>query len=180
MQIYELLKKQHQEVADLFKEVRKCLDHKNYSGAEKLFDKIKIELTSHAKAEQEVFYQPLKLMARDEKGQALAWEGEEEHHVICLLLNELSRISADEEVWSAKIKVLCEIVEHHVKEEENEIFPRAKRVFSVQDAEEIAVNMKELQELYRGMVDRALSEDLQLLLTPKMKDRVSPQMELRH
>lgn len=56
----------------------------------------------------------LKVASRDEEG--------EEHLVIALLLNELSRMDVDDTDWKAKLTVLSEIVDHHVEEEEGEIF----------------------------------------------------------
>ncbi|WP_413942798.1 hemerythrin domain-containing protein [Bdellovibrio sp. HCB-162] len=163
MEIYELLKKDHKEVKSLFHKIEDALEEEDFDEVESLFSEVRDQLTAHSKAEAEVFYQPLKMIA-EEEGEELAWEGEEEHHVVALVLNELSRISVDEEPWKAKFTVLTELVNHHVQEEEGEIFKAAKRYFSSDDAEEMAENMESLKQTYLGMVDSALDEDIALLL----------------
>lgn len=166
MTIYELLRRDHRHVDHLFKRIEKALDREDFSEVPELFDELKVELTAHSKAEQEVFYQPIKVLARSKEGEEYTWEGEEEHHVIRLLLNELSRLPFHSEEWAAKVKVLCEVVEHHVEEEEGEIFKEGKKVFSDEEAEKIAESMEALKELYKNQVDEALSEDLALLQRP--------------
>lgn len=166
MTIYEVLRRDHRHVDHLFKRIQKALDRKDLSEVPELFDELKVELTAHSKAEQEVFYQPLKILARSKEGEEYTWEGEEEHHVIRLLLNELSRLPFHGEDWAAKIKVLSEVVKHHVEEEEGPIFREGKKAFSEEEAEKIAESMEDLKELYKTQVDDALSEDLLLLQRP--------------
>ncbi|MFV3409636.1 hemerythrin domain-containing protein [Bdellovibrio bacteriovorus] len=169
MQIYELLKKDHREVKKMFEQAQGALDDGNLFEAEKVFYKMRTELTAHSKSEEEVFYQPLKALARDEKSEELSWEGQEEHHVIALLLNELSRISVNEDAWKAKLTVLSELVDHHVEEEEGEIFKVAKKHFSDAEAEEIAEQMTALKERYKTMIDDALEEDVEIFTHPMRK-----------
>lgn len=166
MTIYEVLKRDHRHVEHLFKRIQKSLDRKDLSEVPELFDELKTELTAHSKAEQEVFYQPLKVLSRNEEGEDLSWEGDEEHHVIRLLLSELSRVPFHSEEWAAKMKVLCEVVDHHVEEEEEEIFKEARKVFTEDEADKIADEMESLKTLYKTQVDEALAEDVQLLLKP--------------
>jgi hemerythrin superfamily protein len=166
MTIYEVLKRDHRHVEHLFKRIEKALDKKDFSEVPELFDELKTELTAHSKAEQEVFYQPLKVLSADPEGKDLSWEGEEEHHVIRLLLSELSRVPFHSEEWGAKIKVLCEVVDHHVEEEEEEIFAQARKVFSDEETEQIAEDMELLKAQYKTQIDETLDEDVQLLLRP--------------
>ncbi|WP_374073471.1 hemerythrin domain-containing protein [Bdellovibrio bacteriovorus] len=166
MLIYELLKNDHREVKKMFEKIKDCLEDEDLSKAETIFDTLKTELAAHAKAEEEVFYEPLRIASRDEEGEDLAWEGNEEHHVISLLLNELSRMDVDDKDWKAKLTVLSEIVDHHVEEEEGEIFKEAKKCFSDEEAREIAKNMEELKDLYKDRIDEALSEDVEILMHP--------------
>ena len=166
MTIYEVLKRDHRHVEHLFKRIEKALDKKDFSEVPELFDELKTELTAHSKAEQEVFYQPLKILSADPQGKDLSWEGEEEHHVIRLLLSELSRVPFHSEEWSAKMKVLSEVVDHHVEEEEEEIFVKARKVFSEEDAENIAEDMETLKAQYKTQIDETLDEDVQIFLRP--------------
>lgn len=167
LQIYDLLIEDHRNVEDMFEQIEDALDAENYAQAEEVFEKLKVALTSHSKAEEEAFYEPLKIMTRDKNnGEELIWEGAEEHHVAALLLNELSRMDVEEEAWKGKVKVLCELIEHHVEEEESRIFQEAKKCFSKEEATEIASNFKELKEEYKTMVDEALAEDIEILMNP--------------
>lgn len=166
MTIYEVLKRDHRHVEHLFKRIDKALSKKDFSEVPELFDELKTELTAHSKAEQEVFYQPLKVLSASPEGKDLSWEGEEEHHLIRLLLSELSRVPFHSEEWSAKMKVLNEVVDHHVEEEEEEIFKKARMVFSDEETEQIAEDMEALKAIYKTQIDETLDEDVQLLLRP--------------
>lgn len=171
MDIYELLKKDHRHVKELFSKIKKRLEDEDFSEASELFEEMKTELGAHAKAEEEVFYEPLRQASRGDKDLDLVGEAKEEHHVVALLLNELSRLDVKEKEWKAKLTVLSEMVEHHVEEEEEEMFKRAKRLFSEQDAEQMAENMKSLKEEYKEDIDSALAEDIYLFSDPSLKNK---------
>lgn len=166
MVIYEHLKKDHRKVKSLFQEIESYLKESNFDDAEKVFDTLKTELTAHSKAEEEVFYQPLKAIAQSQEDKDLMWQSEQEHHVVALLLNELSRMDIEDVEWEAKIKVLSELVDTHVSKEEGEVFSKAKKLFSEEEAKEMDESMEELEEQYKGMVDSALAEDIEILLSP--------------
>jgi hemerythrin superfamily protein len=130
MMIYELLHADHEEVAKMLDEIESSKGRTKT----KLFNEMKVALTAHLRAEEKVFYAALK-EAKEAKDAAL--EGFEEHHVADLLLRELSRLSTSDEKWDAKLKVLKENVEHHVEEEESEIWEKAREVLSDEEAEEL-------------------------------------------
>lgn len=135
MDAYEFLKNDHQEVSQLFDKVEKTT---NVEKRRKLFLELKTELELHAFVEEKIFYLELK-KAAESRGTAL--EGYEEHRVIQRLLEELEELSADREQWDAKLTVLKEVVEHHVEEEEGEMFRHARQVLSSEKAEEIGARM---------------------------------------
>lgn len=118
--IFERLKRDHEEIKGLFARLEKA-----DGGGQKVFAQLKQELQSHTKAEERVFYQPLK---SPEATHEMILEGVEEHHVGDLLIKELSANRSDTDQWHAKAMVLKEIVEHHVEEEEKEIFKQAKKL----------------------------------------------------
>lgn len=169
MEIYELLKKDHAEVKKLLNEIEKSLEDEKFDEIQELFNTLKVELVAHSKSEEEVFYQPLKAVLKEKQKEELSWEGEQQHHIVSLLLNELSRLELEEEEWKAKIKVLKEILELHIEEEEGEIFAVAKKNFSKEEAEEIAENMEELKEQYKETIDSAMAEDMEILLSPLLR-----------
>jgi hemerythrin-like domain-containing protein len=92
-----------------------------------LFDRVSSELAIHEQIEEKIFYPALKAHP---KAKDIVLEGYQEHHVADLLVNELTRMSKSDERWGAKFKVLKENVEHHIEEEEGEMFKTARSVFS--------------------------------------------------
>lgn len=97
--------------------------------AKKNFEKLRVLLSSHAKAEEKVFYTLLKKRSELDHNDDLkdiVLEGFEEHHVADFLLRELSSLDASDERWMAKMKVLSENLKHHIKEEEQEMFAEAR------------------------------------------------------
>ncbi len=130
MSIYELLHADHEEVAKMLKEIQSSKGRAKV----KLFNEMRAALTAHLRAEEKVFYSALKAAKRAKNA---ALEGFEEHHVADMLMRELSRLSPSDEKWDAKLKVLKENVEHHVEEEEGEVWAKAREVLSDEEAEEL-------------------------------------------
>ena len=81
-----------------------------------------------------VLYQSLK---EADAVRDLILEAEEEHRVVARLLGELGRLSAEDEKWPARATVLRELVEHHVKEEEGEMFKKARKIFDSEQEREL-------------------------------------------
>ena len=100
----------------------------------KLFEEMKAALTAHSRAEEKVFYEAMK---PDKSAHVSVLEGCEEHHVADLLLREIARLSPSNEKWAAKFTVLKENVEHHVEEEEGEIWAKARAMFDDTKAQEL-------------------------------------------
>lgn len=121
----EMLKADHAAVKKLFKTTDQSIAH---AGKEKIaiFAQIKATLEVHATIEEEIFY-PVVKQARSEHVKDEVREGYEEHKQIKTLLAALSAISPTDESYNTKLKVLKEDVEHHVKDEEGEMFPDAKK-----------------------------------------------------
>jgi hemerythrin superfamily protein len=120
-----LLKTDHATVKKLF-ESEKKLTKADAKKKEAIFNQIKAVLTVHATIEEEIFYPAVK-SARSEHVKDEAREGYEEHKQIKSLLAQIAEITPAEETYDMKIKVLKEDVEHHVKDEETEMFPDAKK-----------------------------------------------------
>jgi hemerythrin superfamily protein len=125
-----LLKADHAAVKKMFAQEEKAAKHNGHGrheGQEKqeIFNQIRAALTVHATIEEEIFYPAVK-KARSENVKHEVHEAYEEHKQIKSLLGEIARITSSDETYDMKIKVLKENVEHHVKEEEGELFPEAK------------------------------------------------------
>jgi hemerythrin superfamily protein len=120
-----LLKADHAAVKKLFAQEEKSTKHDGQNKQD-TFNQIKAALTVHATVEEEIFYPAVK-KARSENVKDEVREAYEEHKQIKTLLAEISGITPADETWDMKVKVLKEDVEHHVKEEEGEMFPDARK-----------------------------------------------------
>lgn len=119
-----LLASDHDEVEKLFKQFQKL----KQDGTRKsdVVHRICTALTVHAEIEEEIFY-PAMRDALSDKDESLMDEAAIEHETIRNLVEEIADSGNDDEMLSARMKVLCEYVTHHVKEEEGKIFPKAKK-----------------------------------------------------
>ena len=134
MDAFELLKNDHKKVAQLFEEIESA------SGPSKqqLFRQLKGELDIHAHVEEKFLYPALE---NKEESREITLEAYEEHKVVKDLLAELASESPSDE-WDAKLKVLRENVEHHVEEEEGELFDKAENVLSDEQIERLGAEME--------------------------------------
>ena len=145
MNALELLKSDHDKVSELFEEFKANEDGDNTQ----LFTEIKAELEVHAHIEESIFY-PRMQAEGDEELQNIVLEAIEEHRQMKMFLNELSDLSDDSEKFNPKLKVLVEDTEHHVEEEEGEMFPLIEDQFDVQDLEEIGAELEAEKRKFRS------------------------------
>jgi hemerythrin superfamily protein len=148
-----LLKSDHQKVSKLFAQAEK-----NEAEQESIFAEINAALTVHATIEEEIFYPAVKKAksghTKDEVLEALA-----EHKQIKALLAELSGMSGDDESFAMKLKVLKEDVEHHVEEEQNEMFPDAKKSLGEKRLVELGAELDERKRELMTEMDMDLEEN---------------------
>ena len=135
MDAFELLKADHEKVNALFDELEAA------TGQAKLnvFNQIKTELELHTHLEETIFYPALE---KPEETHDLTLEAYEEHKVVKTLLAKLSRARTADDEWQAQAKVLRENVEHHVDEEENELFDKADEALSDEEIEALGQRME--------------------------------------
>lgn len=107
------------------REMQQMLDTISQQFDDKMFKQLAKELTAHSEAEEKVLY---KAVVDDERTHEPTLEGYEEHHVAELILRELKSNQHGTDRWMAKFKVLQENVEHHIEEEESEMFSAARQV----------------------------------------------------
>jgi hemerythrin superfamily protein len=134
MNAIDLLESQHREVEKLFAQIDKA---KAADAKEKLFCEIADKLAVHAAIEEHHFYPAVKAKRTED----ILLESLEEHLGIKRVLADLLDIEASDPSFDAKITVLKEQVEHHVEEEETDLFPKVKKLFSKEDLEAIAGEM---------------------------------------
>ena len=122
MDIFELLKQDHEKVAGIFEQLEPTTERAEKT-REELFARLKTVLDLHAYLEETILYPPLKQI---DETREIALEAVEEHRVVKQFLKELDAMPVTSEQWTAKLTVLKENVEHHVEEEEGEMFKQAR------------------------------------------------------
>ncbi len=140
MDIYTYLKQDHAKVAELFEKILAAHLQKNKNN---FFTELQTELLLHAETEHKTFYNALKNSPELKDKIAHA---DKEHSEIKEYLDLLNNISPESDKWLVKIGELKHSVEHHVEEEENEIFPQAKKILSSEEANELAITMDQLKQ----------------------------------
>ena len=144
MNAIQLLKKDHATVKELFAQFEHAGD-RAYHTKQTIVKQIHQALEVHAQLEEELFYPAVKQL-QAEKVKDLVREAIEEHKIVKTLLAEIAAMSAQEEQYDAKVTVLKETVEHHVKEEEGEMFPAATKQLPKERLEELGAEMAAHQE----------------------------------
>jgi hemerythrin-like domain-containing protein len=139
MNILHLLKSDHDQVKKLLEHLKDTTT-RAINTRKGLLEELKDKLVIHEKIEETLFYPPLK---KHEKTRDLALEAYEEHHLIDKILSELEKCDPSEDQWAAKFEVLRENLEHHIEEEENELFPKVEKVLPRDDLEDMGKEMQE-------------------------------------
>ncbi|MCP1198004.1 hemerythrin domain-containing protein [Notoacmeibacter sp. MSK16QG-6] len=116
------------------------------------------EVKSHAAAEEETFYSQL---IADPDGQDDARHSVSEHKELDDLMEELNEIDMSSPGWLQKFKQLRHDYEHHIDEEEEDIFAKAKKVFSDEEAEKFAPRFEERKKAERKLVDQKAEKSLE-------------------
>jgi hemerythrin-like domain-containing protein len=132
-----LLKEDHRKVKKLLAELESTTE-RGVKTREQLFTKVKQELVVHEAIEEEIFYPALK---EHPKTKEIALEGYEEHHVVDTVMAEIEGVAYDDEKWGAKFTVMKENLEHHIEEEEGEMFKQAKQVFDQEELTQLGESM---------------------------------------
>lgn len=144
MDAFNLLKTDHRKVAELFDQ----LESANGKAKLQVFAQIKTELELHTHIEETIFYPALE---DPKQTHELVLEAYEEHDVVKKLLAQLSKAKSADEEWEAQAKVLRENVEHHVEEEENELFKKTRAALSQEEIETLGEQMENEKQRKQGM-----------------------------
>ena len=138
MDAIALLKADHDKVKRLLADLETTTERGVKTRSE-LFATIKGELTLHEIVEEEIFYPELKAHP---KAEDIVLEAFEEHHVVDVLMGELEALDVSDETWGAKALVMKENIEHHIEEEEGEMFPKARQVFDSAELDDLGLRME--------------------------------------
>jgi predicted DNA-binding protein len=137
----DLLETDHRRLEGLLKKGEDLTD-RAAKGRSELLDTITTELTAHELIEEKILYPALKPHA---EAKEIVLEGYQEHHVADLIVKELHALSTTDERWGAKFKVLKENIEHHIEEEEDEMFKTARSVLGRARLEELGARMQAMK-----------------------------------
>jgi hemerythrin superfamily protein len=151
MDAFSLLKADHRKVEDLFSQLESARGQAKL----RVFEQIKSELELHTHIEETIFYPALE---KPKQTHDLTMEAYEEHNVVKKLLQEMSRARTPNEEWEAKAKVLQENVEHHVEEEEGELFQKAEAALSEEDLETLGEQMESEKERKQRTASKSSSK----------------------
>lgn len=146
MSIINALKKDHEFVKHILETLEDTTERAVKTRLES-FQKLVKEFTIHGEFEEKYFYPLLK-----EKSDThdLVLEAYEEHHEVKLMLQEIEALTPDDERWIAKLTVVKENIEHHVKEEENSLFPKAKNLISEPELDQLEKEYKLFKQKAKG------------------------------
>ena len=137
MDAIKLLKEDHARIKPLLAELKETTDRAEKTRGE-LFSRIRQELTIHEIIEEEIFYPTLR---EHPKAKEIVLEGYEEHDVVSRLMGELDGMDSTDERFGPKAKVMAENIEHHIEEEEGEMFKTARQVFEETELDELGDRM---------------------------------------
>src|SRR6478672_3813016 len=143
MNALELLKRDHDDVDEMFKHYEEIKESARKSEKDQLVARICDALTVHASIEETIFY-PEARRALSEKGKDLLDEAAVEHQTLKDIIARLEAAPAGDPLYDAGVKVLSEYVKHHVREEENELFPKVRA--SDMDLQAIGQQLAERKE----------------------------------
>lgn len=136
----EMLKKDHKKVKQLLEELAESSERATKKRAE-LLEKIEKELKIHTTLEEEIFY-PAFREADGKEHDRMYYEAKEEHRAVeKLVLPDLLKTEPGSETFSGRAKVLKELIEHHVEEEEQDMFPAAEKTMEESLLDELAEKM---------------------------------------
>ena len=137
MEATKLLKDQHQEVKSLFKKYAKA---EEATEKQELFEQIADDFAAHGEIEEEIFYPAVFVGPLEEKLR----EAVEEHLECKRLVADLLDMEPSDEQFDPKMKVLEELIEHHVKEEESRLFPEVHASFAREELEALGDQMEQM------------------------------------
>lgn len=145
MNAIDLLINDHELVKELLAELMETSNRATKKRTQ-LLEKIDQELKLHTQIEEEIFYPAFKKAGKKEDAQ-MYFEALEEHRAVEeLVLPDLENTEVNGDKFGGRAKVLKELIEHHIEEEESEMFPRAKELFSEEQLIELGEQMQEMKD----------------------------------
>lgn len=160
MNAIELLESQHREVEDLFEEIEETDD---LEAKADLFEQLADKLAIHATIEEHHFYPAVK----EKRTEDILLESLQEHLAVKRILADLLENDVEDETFDAQLKVLKETVSHHVEEEEDDLFPKVRKVLNKDQLEAVgqAMSAEQAELEDRGSPHEAIPRETEQAAT---------------
>ncbi len=142
MDIFDVLTSDHEKVKKILEQMEQT-STRAAKRRETLLDHLNENLLPHMYAEEQFFYQ---ILLDESPDKEVAYEALEEHRAAKAVLMDLEDASSDDPRWSARLKVLKELVEHHIEEEETTVFDLARNLMDEDRATDVGRRFKELKK----------------------------------
>ena len=152
MDALALLKKDHELVKALMK---KMDEEKDTDELQSMFEQLVDELSIHERIEEEIFYPALQKLPKAKEDVLEAFE---EHHLVDEIVKQMD-VETDDDKWKAKFTVMRENVEHHIKDEEDKLFPKAEELLGPEKLGALGVKMADLKEAEQEALAEELDEE---------------------
>ena len=166
----EMLMQDHKRVQKLFKDFEK-VDRDDEEAVRELVETACLELQIHSMLEEEIFYPAVRAQANGQEQEDLLNEAEVEHETVDELIAKLHELEADDPMYCAYFTVLSEYVKHHVKEEEQSLFPAAEGMKDL-DLKQLAEDMRLRREELFAEMERSEEEAAAAELPDNLDDKV--------
>lgn len=156
MNAIDLLKADHERVKAILTQLSESTER----GVKKrtdLLSKLEMEITIHTKLEEEILYPAFKEAGSKEQD-IMYYEAKEEHRTVdSLVLPDLQNTDPSTTEFSGRVKVVKELLEHHIEEEESEMFPQAQKLLGKEKLDELGVQMEAMKADYKKSLSSGLA-----------------------
>ncbi|WP_277758147.1 hemerythrin domain-containing protein [Pseudomonas sp. A34-9] len=148
MNAIDLLKADHAKVKDILSQLSESTERALKKRVE-LLGKLEMEISIHTRLEEEILYPAFKAAGSKEQD-IMYFEAKEEHRTVdSLVLPDLKLTDPGTPEFSGRVKVVKELLEHHIEEEETEMFPQAKKLLGKEKLEELGAQMEAMKASYK-------------------------------
>ncbi|NLD72428.1 MAG: hemerythrin domain-containing protein [Chloroflexi bacterium] len=152
MDVFEIIHNDHEAVQKILTDLEETTSRAHQKRKEGLA-KFTQEIEPHMLAEEEVFYPQIQDAGKDEtEVRQHVIEGYDEHRLAKMVLSELQQMDTQDEAWAPKLKVLKDLIEHHIEEEESEIFEGAREVLNQNQIDQVTKQFQQAkdQQMQKG------------------------------
>jgi len=156
MNAIDLLKADHAKVKDILSQLSDSTERALKKRVE-LLGKLEMEISIHTRLEEEILYPAFKAAGSKEQD-VMYFEAKEEHRTVdSLVLPDLKLTDPGTPEFSGRVKVVKELLEHHIEEEETEMFPQARKLLGKAQLEELGAEMEAMKAAYKKTMAKPMA-----------------------